>query len=154
MRLVSPLGKAGRALTSPACSARPYWPHRGGDQSASSGLQALGENFRDSPGHLVTECRVGSTPCPYRSRVEFEGLHRAGGHGAEGPYERREQPRPAHQLTDADGVDRYPALPGNVDVHCYIAGLNQPEAGGVTSVLEEPVPGREGDVRSGPGEHG
>jgi hypothetical protein len=54
----------------------PYWLHRDGNQSAPSGLQALGQDFRDSPGHLVAECHVHGTPCPYRSRVEFEGLHR------------------------------------------------------------------------------
>ena len=86
---------------------------------------------------------------PYRSRVEFEGLDRARGHGSEGPLIRREQPRPADQLTHADTVDRYQALAGNMNVHGYVAGLNQPEVGGVTAILEEPVPGRDGDVVHG-----
>jgi hypothetical protein len=51
-------------------------------------------------------------------------------------------------------VYRHPALPWNINVDSYVTGLNQPEAGGVTSVLKEPVPGREGDVRGGSGEHG
>src|SRR6516164_2525414 len=106
----------------PASSACPGRLDRDGDQPAPDGLQALGENFRDSPGHLVTQCRVGGTRCPYRSRVEFEGLHRAGGHGAEGPHERREQPRPAHQLTHADGVDRHRTLPWDIDVHSDVTG--------------------------------
>src|SRR6516162_2652904 len=41
-----------------------------------------------------------------------------------------------------------------MNVHSYVAGLNQPEAGGVTAVLKEPVPGREGNVRGSLREHG
>src|SRR5690242_21822835 len=95
----------------------------------------------------MTEHRIAGAPRPYHSRVAFECLHRAGGHGAESPREWREQPRPAQQLTHADGVDRYRALPGDVDVHGYVAGPNQPEADGMATVREEPVPGRKGDVR-------
>ena len=42
----------------------------------------------------------------------------------------------------------------NIDVHGYVAGLNQPEAGGVTALLKEPVPGWDGDVRGDLGEPG
>src|SRR5690242_6003018 len=113
---------------------------RNGDQPAPRGLHALGENLRDSPGHFITEHRIAGAPRPYYSRVEFECLHRAGGHGAESPRERRGQPRPAPQLTHAGGADRYRALSGEVDVHGYVAGPNQPEAGGMPTVREEPVP--------------
>jgi hypothetical protein len=41
-----------------------------------------------------------------------------------------------------------------MNVHSCVAGLNQPEAGGVTAVLEEPVSGRDSDVRGSRGEHG
>jgi hypothetical protein len=79
-------GWQGRKVpTSPTASACTHWLDRGGDQPAPGGLQTLRENFRDPPGDLVSECRVGHAPCPYRSRVEFERLHRASGHGAEGP---------------------------------------------------------------------
>jgi len=41
-----------------------------------------------------------------------------------------------------------------MNVHSYVAGLNQPEAGGVTAVLKEPVPGREANIRGSLREHG
>jgi hypothetical protein len=47
-----------------------------------------------------------------------------------------------------------PALPGDVYVQGHAAGLDQPEAAGVTAVFEKPVPGRKLDVAGGLREHG
>ena len=125
-----------------------------GDQPDPGRLQSLGDHARQPPGELVTERRIGLAAGPYRPPVELEGLDRARGHGAEGPPVRREQPRPAEHLAHADGVDLHPALPGHVQVERHVAGLDQPEPVGAAAVLEEPVPGRERDVRGGLREHG
>src|SRR5205807_541627 len=106
------------------------------------------------PGQLVAEHRIGLAAGPDQPAVEREGLDRAGGDGAEGPAVRRKQPGPAEQLAHADGVDLRPPLPGHVQVQRHVAGPDQPEAAGAAAVFEEPVPGREGDVRGGLREHG
>src|SRR5690242_10152758 len=125
-----------------------------GDQPDPGRLQPLRDYAGEPPGELVAERRIGLTAGSYHPAVEFEGLDLAGGHGAEGPLVRREQPRPAEQLTHADGVDRHPALPGNVQVQRHVTGLDQPETAGTATVFEEPVPGREGDVRGDLRENG
>src|SRR5580704_6734178 len=125
-----------------------------GDQPDPSRLQPLGDHVREPPGELVAEHRIGLAAGPDRPPVELEGLDRAGGHGTEGPPVRREQPRPAEQIAHADAVDRHPALPGHVQVERYVTGLDQPEPAGAATVFEEPVPGREGNVRGGLRENG
>src|SRR5579864_6076391 len=134
-------------------SARPHRMDRGTDQPDPGGLQPLGQNAREPLSDLVPELGFRRAGGSYRLRVEFEGLDRAGGYGAEGPPVRWEPPRPAEQLTQADGVDPHPALPGNVQVQGHRAGLEQPEMVGAATLLEKPMPGREGDVRGGVGEH-
>jgi hypothetical protein len=61
----------------------------GGDQPAPGGLQPLGQDACDPMRDFVPEHGVGGAACPHRARIEFEGLHRAGGHGAECPLVRQ-----------------------------------------------------------------
>src|SRR5580658_3380190 len=48
-------------------------------------LQAARGDPGQPRGELVTEFRVGRAGGPHGRRVQLEGLHRSGGHGAEGP---------------------------------------------------------------------